>query len=205
MIKEEFFRDWSSHHGGAKVEGIVRLWLNISYSVTKPLSRIGVTPNSLTFLGLIFGILVYLTSNSIWAPIFLVFSLICDGVDGSLALISNKSSKMGAVLDSIVDRFTEIFWVLALYQLGVDIYLLLFVCAIAFTQEYLRARAMGAGLTEITIVTFAERPVRASFIFIALIAFQFEFQILNMVVMIWSMLQLISFLMIVRFIYSKIG
>jgi phosphatidylglycerophosphate synthase len=148
---------------------------------------------------------VYLTSNSIWAPIFLVFSLICDGVDGSLALISNKSSKMGAVLDSIVDRFTEIFWVLALYQLGVDIYLLLFVCTIAFTQEYLRARAMGVGLTEITIVTFAERPVRASFIFIALIAFQFEFQILNMVVMIWSVLQLISFLMIVRFIYSKIG
>jgi hypothetical protein len=64
---------------------------------------------------------------------------------------------------------------------------------------------MGVGLTEITIVTFAERPVRASFIFIALIAFQFEFQILNMVVMIWSVLQLISFLMIVRFIYSKIG
>ena len=205
MTKDEFFLFWSKLHGDAKVSGIVKGWLSISYPVSKALAKMRVTPNALTILGLVFGILLYMNSNAIWAPLILVISLICDGVDGSLAIITRQSSKWGALLDSVVDRLTEVFWVLALYRLGVDSKILISVFILASTQEYLRARAGGVGLKQVGVVTVAERPVRASFIFIALVAFNLNLEILNQITFVWLILQAISFLTVVRFTAAKLN
>lgn len=205
MTKDEFFLAWSKLHGDAKVSGIVKGWLSISFPVSKALAKMRVTPNALTILGLVFGILLYMNSNAIWAPLILVISLICDGVDGSLAIITRQSSKWGALLDSVVDRLTEVFWVLALYSLGVDSKILITVLILASTQEYLRARAGGVGLKQVGVVTVAERPVRASFIFIALIAFNLNLEILNQITFVWLILQAISFLTVVRFTAAKLN
>lgn len=205
MTKNEFFLAWSKLHGDAKVSGIVKGWLSISFPVSKALAKIRVTPNALTILGLVFGILLYMNSSAIWAPLILVISLICDGVDGSLAIITRQSSKWGALLDSVVDRLTEVFWVLALYSLGVDSKILITVLILASTQEYLRARAGGVGLKQVGVVTVAERPVRASFIFIALVAFNLNLEILNQITFVWLILQAISFLTVVRFTAAKLN
>ena len=205
MTKDEFFLAWSKLHGDAKVSGIVKGWLSISFPVSKALAKIRVTPNALTILGLVFGILLYINSSAIWAPLILVISLICDGVDGSLAIITRQSSKWGALLDSLVDRLTEVFWVLALYTLGVDSRILITVLILASTQEYLRARAGGVGLKQVGVVTVAERPVRASFIFIALVAFNLNLEILNQITFVWLILQAISFLTVVRFTAAKLN
>ena len=205
MTKDEFFLAWSKLHGDAKVSGIVKGWLSISFPVSKALAKIRVTPNALTILGLVFGILLYMNSNAIWAPLILVISLICDGVDGSLAIITRQSSKWGALLDSVVDRLTEVFWVLALYSLGVDSKILITVLILASTQEYLRARVGGVGLKQVGVVTVAERPVRASFIFIALIAINLNLEILNQITFVWLILQAISFLTVVRFTAAKLN
>ena len=205
MTKDEFFLAWSKLHGDAKVSGIVKGWLSISFTVSKALAKMRVTPNALTILGLVFGILLYMNSNAIWAPLILVISLICDGVDGSLAIITRQSSKWGALLDSVVDRLTEVFWVLALYSLGVDSKILITVLILASTQEYLRARVGGVGLKQVGVVTVAERPVRASFIFIALVAFNLNLEILNQITFVWLILQAISFLTVVRFTAAKLN
>ena len=205
MTKNEFFLAWSKLHGDAKVSGIVKGWLSISFPVSKALAKIRVTPNALTILGLVFGILLYMNSSAIWAPLILVISLICDGVDGSLAIITRQSSKWGALLDSVVDRLTEVFWVFALYSLGVDSKILITVFILASTQEYLRARAGGVGLKQVGVVTVAERPVRASFIFIALVAFNLNLEILNQITFVWLILQAISFLTVVRFTAAKLN
>lgn len=205
MTKDELFLAWSKLHGDAKVSGIVKGWLSISFTVSKALAKMRVTPNALTILGLVFGILLYMNSNAIWAPLILIISLICDGVDGSLAIITRQSSKWGALLDSVVDRLTEVFWVLALYSLGVDSKILITVLILALTQEYLRARAGGVGLKQVGVVTVAERPVRASFIFIALVAFNLNLEILNQITFVWLILQAISFLTVVRFTAAKLN
>ena len=205
MTKDEFFLAWSKLHGDAKVSGIVKGWLSISFTVSKALAKIRVTPNALTILGLVFGILLYMNSSAIWAPLILVISLICDGVDGSLAIITRQSTKWGALLDSVVDRLTEVFWVFALYSLGVDSKILITVLILASTQEYLRARAGGVGLKQVGVVTVAERPVRASFIFIALVAFNLNLEILNQITFVWLILQAISFLTVVRFTAAKLN
>ena len=205
MTKDEFFLAWSKLHGDAKVSGIVKGWLSISFPVSKALAKMRITPNALTILGLVFGILLYMNSSAIWAPLILVISLICDGVDGSLAIITRQSSKWGALLDSVVDRLTEVFWVFALYSLGVDSKILITVLILASTQEYLRARAGGVGLKQVGVVTVAERPVRASFIFIALVAFNLNLEILNQITFVWLILQAISFLTVVRFTAAKLN
>ena len=205
MSKDDFYLAWSKLHGDAKIAGIVKGWLSISFSTSKALARIRITPNALTILGLVFGVLLYMNANAIWAPLILVISLICDGVDGSLAIITGKSSKWGALLDSVVDRLTEVFWILALYSLGVDSKILIAVLILASAQEYLRARAGGVGLTQVGVVTVAERPVRASFVFIALVAFNLNLEILNQITFVWLILQAISFLTVAKFVAAKLN
>jgi len=204
MKKDEFFSVWRGLHGNANISGIVKAWLNISYLIVNPLSKERITPNILTILGLLFGVLLYANVQTLWAPALLVLSLICDGIDGSLAIVTNKSSKWGAILDSTVDRLTEIFWVLALYKIGADLKLVILVLLVASVQEYIRARAAGLGVSEVGIVTIAERPVRASFVFVVLIALQFDFSIYDQIIICWLALQLISLFMLSRVTYSKL-
>lgn len=204
MKRDEFFSVWRRLHGDAEISGIIKGWLSISYLIVKPLAKVRVTPNILTILGLFFGVLLYANAETFWAPALLVLSLICDGIDGSLAIVTNKSTKWGAILDSTVDRLTEIFWVLALYKVGADLNLLIIVLLAASVQEYMRARAAGLGVSEVGIVTFAERPVRASFVFIVFISLQFNFTIYNQIIICWIALQLISLFMLSRFTYSKL-
>ncbi len=204
MSREEFFSTWSDLHGNAKISGIVKVWLSISYLIVKPISRVRITPNILTMFGLFFGVVLFLNANTSWASVLLVLSLICDGIDGSLAILTKKSTKWGAILDSVVDRLTEIFWVLALYKIGADLKLLVLVLLTASLQEYVRARSAGLGVSEVGIVTFAERPVRASFVFIVFISLQFDFIIYNQIILFWLLLQLFSLFTLVRFTYSKL-
>jgi len=204
MSREEFFSTWSGLHGDAKVSGIIKGWLSISYLIVKPISRVKITPNILTILGLFFGLLLFINAKTFWASGLLVLSLICDGIDGSLAIITKKSTTWGAILDSVVDRLTEIFWVLALYKIGVDLRLLILVLLTASLQEYVRARSTGLGVSEVGIVTFAERPVRASFVFVVFISLQFNFTIYNQIILCWLILQLLSLFTLIRFTYSKL-
>jgi phosphatidylglycerophosphate synthase len=204
MNREELFSTWSDLHGNAKISGIVKAWLSISYLIVKPISKVRITPNILTMLGLFFGVILFLNANTPWASVLLVLSLICDGIDGSLAILTKKPTKWGAILDSVVDRLTEIFWVLALYKIGADLKLLILVLLTASLQEYVRARSAGLGVSEVGIVTFAERPVRASFVFIVFISLQFDFIIYNQIILFWLLLQLFSLFTLVRFTYSKL-
>lgn len=205
MIKTNFFQAWSKLHGDAQISGIVRGWLTISYYLVKPLAKLRVTPNMLSIAGLIFGVVLYLNAQNPWAIGLLVASLLCDGIDGSLAIITNKASKWGAALDSILDRTTELFWVLTFISIGGNEYLIICAAVLAFAQEYLRARAGGLGLTEVGVVTIAERPVRASILFISLIAFTIDLQIINLLAALWLILQSISFLTLARFAYKRLG
>jgi archaetidylinositol phosphate synthase len=205
MIKANFFQAWSKLHGDAQISGIVKGWLTISYYLVRPLAKLRVTPNMLSIAGLIFGIALYLNAQNPWAIGLLVASLLCDGIDGSLAIITNKASKWGAALDSILDRTTEVFWVLTFISIGGNEYIVIGAAILAFAQEYLRARAGGLGLTEVGVVTIAERPVRASILFVSLIAFTIDLQIINFLAALWLILQSFSFLTISRFAYKRLG
>jgi len=204
MNQSDFFKSWSSLHGNAKISGIVKGWLTISNLLVKPLAKLKITPNILTIFGLFFGVLLYLNALSNWAVILLILSLICDGIDGSLAINTGKGSKWGAMLDSVVDRVTEFFWALTFIAIGANQYVVIAAVLIASVQEYLRARAGGLGLSEVGVVSIAERPVRASILFVAIIAYILNIEIVNILATIWLVMQSFSFLTLTKFTYKKL-
>ncbi|CAB4675429.1 MAG: CDP-alcohol phosphatidyltransferase family protein [Actinobacteria bacterium] len=204
MDKNEFFATWSKLHGEAKIEGIVKTWLQISYSVVRPLAKLRVTPNLLTLAGLIFAIALWQFPNSWPAALFLVLSLFFDGIDGSLAIYSRVTSKFGAFTDSFVDRLSEVFWALALYKLGAPAILVFLALLATFVQEYLRARAGGLGHGEVGLVTICERPVRASLIFIAIVANLIGFEAAVVIAAIWVAMQTIALTQLVLNLYKRL-
>jgi len=202
--KEEFFATWSKLHGDAKIEGIVKVWLQISFAVVKPLSKLRITPNFLTLAGLLTAIALWQFANNWTAALFLTFSLFFDGIDGSLAIVSRVTSKFGAFTDSFVDRLSEFFWALALYKLGAPAILVFIALLATFTQEYLRARAGGLGYEEVGIVTICERPVRASLVFIAIVANFLNFHFVTAISIIWVAMQFIALLQLTRSLYKRL-
>jgi CDP-diacylglycerol--glycerol-3-phosphate 3-phosphatidyltransferase len=66
----------------------------------------------------------------------------------------------GAVLDGVADRLGEVLYLLALWLLGAPAWLCVAGGALAMMQEYVRARAAAAGMTEIGVVTVWERATR---------------------------------------------
>ena len=204
MDKNEFFTTWSNLHGGAKIEGIVKTWLQISYASAKFLSKLRVTPNLLTFAGLFFAIALWQFANSWAAALFLVLSLFFDGIDGSLAILQKKTSKFGAFTDSFVDRISEVFWALALYKLGAPASLVFVALLATFIQEYLRARAGGLGHEEVGIVTICERPVRASLIFTAIVANLVGLDLVTAISIIWVAMQFFALSQLTGSLYKRL-
>lgn len=202
MKKQEFNSTWSALHGGAEIKGIVRTWLAISYSSAKFLSKLHITPNLLTLLGVLFAIAMAANPLSLWAIPLLVLSLYADGIDGSVAIFQKRQSTFGAILDASADRISEALWFYVAYQIGAPAWLVLATYVIASTQEYARARLGGLGIRDVGVVTPAERPVRASFIFIALVSYALGLNLVSLTIAILAVLQVVSFGLVVRFAHN---
>ena len=204
MKKEEFNSTWSDLHGGADIKGIVKTWLAISFASAKFLSKLHITPNILTLLGVLFAIAMAANPLSLWAIPLLVLSLYADGIDGSVAIFQKRQSSFGAILDSVADRISEALWFYVAYRIGAPAWLVLATYVIASTQEYARARLTSLGISGVGVVTPAERPVRASFIFIALVSYALSFELVTLTMAILAILQLISFGLVARFAHNSL-
>jgi archaetidylinositol phosphate synthase len=205
MKREIYFEKWSELHGGAGVTGIVKGWLAISYLISKPLVRLKVSPNLLSAMGVIAAIFTFTQARSNYAIALLGLSLVSDGIDGTVAILSGKASKRGAMIDALCDRIGESFWALTLYKLGAPAWLVGTAWLLAFTQEYSRARIAGLGDFRIDIVTIAERPVRASFLAVAIVAFDFKIAVITILTTVWAIQQAISLVMVMRSGYNRLS
>jgi len=204
MSKTEFLKRWSQLHNDAPVTGIVGAWLSISYRFVLVATLLRISPNVLTLLGLLSAIATAFTALSIWGIIFIVFSLFFDGIDGSVAIFQKRESNRGAILDSVADRISEALWLVAFYRIGVPAWISIVLWVIASVQEYARARLSSLGVNELGVVTPAERPVRASFIFIAFIIWHLGITGITALSIVFLLLQTISLYLVVRFSRSQL-
>ena len=80
--------------------------------VSDILSQKGVSPNHITFAGVLMslasGVSFYLGSQRT-AAVFLTLSGVCDILDGNMARTQGKVSDFGAFLDSTLDRYSDMF------------------------------------------------------------------------------------------------
>ena len=79
--------------------------------VTKTIVKFNITANMITIIGLLLvivaSIIYYITENSLIFGIFLIISFTFDAMDGAVARLSGTTSKFGAYLDAVIDRYQE--------------------------------------------------------------------------------------------------
>ena len=149
--------------------------------VIKGMIRIGFTPNLVTTIGFVLNIaatimLLYAAgemtgSTSIvgWSGAVILFAGLFDMMDGRLARIGNMSSMFGALWDSTLDRYSELFTLF-----GIAMYLILnswvtggvltFLAMVGSVMvSYVRARAEGLGIEcKVGLMQSPERVVLTS-------------------------------------------
>ncbi len=79
--------------------------------ITKTIVKFNITANMITIIGLLLvivaSIIYYITENSLIFGIFLIISFTFDAMDGAVARLSGTTSKFGAYLDAVIDRYQE--------------------------------------------------------------------------------------------------
>ena len=142
---------------------------SLIYKVINPfvrlLIRLGFTPNAVTLTG--FGLNVGVAVLFIvggeegnrgdlryvgWGGALILFAGLFDMLDGQVARLGNMKSTYGALFDSVLDRYSELFTFLGIcYYLIAHHYLLGSLCAFialigSMMVSYTRARAEGLGV-----------------------------------------------------------
>ena len=133
--------------------------------------KLGISPDVVTVvgtLGVCFGALgFYPRHEFFWGTIVITLFVFSDTLDGTMARLSDRSSKWGAYLDSTLDRVGDsaIFGGLVLWYAGAGGKLYLAALALAClilgsVVSYAKARAEGLGMTaNVGIAERAERLV----------------------------------------------
>ena len=168
MDREAYFDGWASLHGGydPRTNVLVRCWLTGAYAVAKPLASARVAPDVVTLGGLLVAVsaAALAASGDGWwlaaAALVVVLSGLLDNLDGAVALLTGRTTRWGHVLDSVVDRGSDLLYVVALWLAGAPGPVCVAGGALMFLQEYVRARAAAGGMTEVGVVTVWERPTR---------------------------------------------
>ena len=165
MDRGEYLARWSRLHGGASTTGLVGWWLGITHGVARPLVRAGVGPWPVTAAGVLVAAATCWPASGggrwpVLAAALAGLSGLLDNLDGAVAVLSGRTSRWGFVLDSACDRLSDAAYCLALLLAGAAAPLAVAGAALAWLQEYVRARAAVAGMPEVGVVTVSERPTR---------------------------------------------
>ena len=168
MTWDEYCAAWSRLHGGfdpRAASPLVRGWVLLAYRMGSWLGRNRIGPMAVTTAGLILccGVPLVVSLGRVGVAlgaVLVLLAALADGLDGAVAVITGKASRLGYLYDSVADRLGEAAWLLAFWLAGAPGWLAVAAGGASWLQEYARARATAAGMAEIGVVTVAERPTR---------------------------------------------
>jgi phosphatidylglycerophosphate synthase len=151
VTPEEHLLRWQELHG-VPASPLVRRWLRLVHALAGPLARSSVPPDAITAAGLA------VTALGLVLPLAWVLVLLAgllDGLDGAVAVLSDRVTARGARLDRLADRAGEVLFAVLLGQAGAPWPLAVAVGVAMVGLEELRRLSRRVGT-----VTVAERPVR---------------------------------------------
>lgn len=164
--REAYLAAWADSHGGHDPAGggrAERAWFHLVFRVAGPLRR--VHPDALSAAAVVLAGFAAAVAGGdarwcLLAAALVALSALLDGVDGAVAVMTDRATRWGHLVDSLGDRLAEALFGLALFGAGAPWQLCAVAVALSWLQEYARARAAAGGLTDILVVTVAERPTR---------------------------------------------
>lgn len=157
----DYLDKWSQLHGHARPSRIVRFWLRIVSALARPLIRFRLSPNMISIIGVLVAIAAWWLAPHPFVSALVILSLVIDGLDGAVAVITDRVSIWGGFIDSVLDRVGEAFLAATLVRFGADLRLVLLAWALSLIQEYARARSLTLAPTMKVKASVCERPVRA--------------------------------------------
>ena len=178
MDGDEHVRDWAALHRTEAPAGVVGGWLKGAAAVARPLARAGVSPNMVTVAALVMAVAaVPLAAIDGWtgpaaACVAVTLSGLLDSLDGAVAVQAGRTTRVGFLLDSTLDRLADAALPAALAVVaGGAGEVAVAAVAACWWLEYVRARASLAtcpnGVTasasaepDRQVVTPGERPTR---------------------------------------------
>lgn len=140
-------------------------------------NKAGLTPNTVTTLGFLLTLVASLLYSTSLGNAWLIFATVAalligaylDAIDGAMARRYHETSRMGGILDSVLDRVGEITLYAGLFIGGlVPGWLALWALSASLMVSYVRARVDVEGV-KLKGVGLAERPERLLILIIATI------------------------------------
>jgi phosphatidylglycerophosphate synthase len=146
---------WSELHHGIDPSGVPLLgtWLRLMWWLARPVVR--VPPIAFTALGVLLALDAVLLAGPLpWVALALVLgAVLCDGLDGAVAVLAGRATRAGAAADAVADRVSDAAFAAVLWQCGAPWWLALGCGVLAFGVDGLRrVRHVPAR------ITVAERP-----------------------------------------------
>jgi CDP-diacylglycerol--glycerol-3-phosphate 3-phosphatidyltransferase len=165
---DEYAIRWAGVHGGIDLvdaTGIFRTWSRSSYLVGRGLARLRVPAAAVTATGLGLCVAVPVLAGqgprgTMLAALAALTGAFADAVDGSVAVLRSRVTRLGYLYDAVADRLGEAAWLLALWLVGVPGWLAVACGLLVYLHEYVRAKAIAAGMLHFAVVTAAERATR---------------------------------------------
>jgi len=182
-------------------------------SEAKLAHSIGLTPNMISFIGLILAFLSAFSyaewqNNSLYllfATVLLLLSGFCDAVDGVVARLYKQTTAFGGFLDSLLDRYADGVVFVGIIVAGLCDKLWGLIALIgALLVSYTRARAEATG-TKMESIGIAERAERIIVLATASIITIFWLPALNIGIILLALLSNLTVLQRALHTYRKIG
>lgn len=164
---DEHVEEWAELHLTEPPAGFVGRWLKASAAVARPLARAGISPNAVTVAAMLVGVAaVPLALIDGWpgpalACLAVTLSGLLDALDGAVAVQAQRTTKVGFLLDSALDRITDAAFPAALAIVADrGAWVAVGATAACWYLEYVRARASLAAAPARQVITPGERPTR---------------------------------------------
>ncbi|NVM55825.1 MAG: CDP-alcohol phosphatidyltransferase family protein [Candidatus Helarchaeota archaeon] len=143
---------------------IRRIFRPLVMWIAKQFQKLNITPNQVSILGMLLalgGCLFFIFISSYWGSflfaIFIFMAGLFDGIDGSLARLTNKTSVRGGYLDSVLDRYADVCIIFAflghypaqLILLGIPLLIWVILALIGVIMvSYVRAKGEAQGVPD---------------------------------------------------------
>ncbi|MBI2583588.1 MAG: CDP-alcohol phosphatidyltransferase family protein [Candidatus Aenigmarchaeota archaeon] len=155
------------------------------YKAGSILGRAGLSPNMISLLVLVTGLAAaYMIYTGSFAPaiILILVSGILDFLDGAVAKATGRTTKFGGILDSTIDKTTEIAVYLAIALFSPVLFLPASLAISTFMlSSYVSKHAAASGAVKKKVHGALERKERIALIIIALAFFSYADYILYII------------------------